>query len=159
MTNMFKETLRPRGKIYIEVYDLENRIVDKIEHSNLILESGLAALCSVIADNTAMNVNYIACGNGTADPAPSDTRLVNELSRAEIIAKVSRNSNSVLFGSYFGFEKEAGIISEFGLVINGQPAGDTGTFLARSVIGNPVSKTNFNAFSITWVVTFAGDYE
>jgi len=148
------EVLRVSGTVTIVEYDKNNNVISEIKQKNLILAKGLQKLVGSLSLENGLNINYIAAGIGTPQPTESNTRLAEEISRAEVVSKASNNVDTVIYGAYFGFEKRAGVITEVGLVSDGNERTDSGVFFSRTVLETPIVKTVSNAFSVTWAITF-----
>jgi len=149
------EDLKITGTIDIKILNRDNEVLKQWTQKNMILNTGILTLAQALAARSSIDFSYIAAGTRSTVASKTDTKLIDEVCRAEIIALTTNSIDTAIFGTYFDFSQAPGmVINEVGLVVNGTTNLNSGTFFARSVLDEPIEKTAENAFSITWAIRF-----
>lgn len=146
------ETLRIKGHVKAELFDLDGNIVQTQEVDNLVVTVAKNGFAGILNGETSFTgiINYGAIGTGTNSPAAADTTLQTEIARATVEDN-SRAGSVTTITFYFDPTTGNGAIKEFGAFIDGTASADSGTLFDR--VNLDVTKTSLNSLRITLTIT------
>lgn len=138
---------------WLFIYEDDHGKQTKIEKKNLITQSGLNWLASLLIAETTNDIPfYLALGTGTNAAVSTDTQLQTESFRKLIAAK-TRQANMVRLRGFFLNTEANGNWAEFGVYAAGTSLSGSGTLLNRLV--TPISKADNQVLTIECRLTFA----
>lgn len=145
---MLNDNLKLRGDLSIVIKDANGNIKEDRKETNLIVDSGLAYICSRMVDANDTTMTHIAVGSGTTTPAGGDTDLESVLGSRVAIDSTTHNNNTVTYTTTFAAGAGTGAVTEAG-VFN---ASSAGTMLCRTTFA-VVNKGADDIMVITWTIT------
>jgi len=147
---MIKDTLKLKGELTIVVKDKDGKVKDTRNEKNLVVNSGLAYICSRMVSTSATAMTHMAVGSGTTAATGSQTDLVSILGSRETLDSSTSSDNTVTYVSSFEAGDGTGAITEAGIF----NAATDGTMLCRTVFP-VVNKGANDTMSITWTITLS----
>lgn len=152
MDNVVSEGIKVTGHWTFTYEDVDSGEITVIERKNLITQSGLNLLASLLIGEQTNDIPfYIALGSGTTPAASTDVKLEAETFRKLIAAK-SRQSNMVRLRAFFLSTESNGDHQEFGVYAAGTENLESGILLNRLV--TPISKADNQLLTIECRLTF-----
>ena len=145
---MINDTLKLRGDVSIKLYDKNGKIKDQREITNLVVNSGLAFICSRMAGTSPAVMTHMGVGSGTTSAAAGQTALVSQLGSREALDSTNASANTIVFVCSLEAGDGTGAVSESGIF----NAASSGTMLAR-VVFPVVNKQADDTMSITHTIT------
>ena len=145
---MINDTLKLRGDVSIKLYDKNGKIKDQREITNLVVNSGLAFICSRMAGTSPAVMTHMGVGSGTTSAAAGQTALVSQLGSREALDSTNASANTIVFVCSLEAGDGTGAVSE-SAIFN---AASSGTMLAR-VTFPVVNKQADDTMSITHTIT------
>ena len=145
---MINDTLKLRGDVSIKLYDKDGKIKDQREITNLVVNSGLAFICSRMAGTSPAVMTHMGVGSGTTSAAAGQTALVSQLGSREALDSTNASANTIVFVCSLEAGDGTGAVSESGIF----NAASSGTMLAR-VVFPVVNKQADDTMSITHSIT------
>ena len=145
---MINDTLKLRGDVSIKLYDKNGKIKDQREITNLVVNSGLAFICSRMAGTSPAVMTHMGVGSGTTSAAAGQTALVSQLGSREALDSTNASANTIVFVCSLEAGDGTGAVSESGIF----NAASSGTMLAR-VVFPVVNKQADDTMSITHSIT------
>jgi len=145
---MINDTLKLRGDVSIKLYDKNGKIKDQREITNLVVNSGLAFICSRMAGTSPAVMTHMGVGSGTTSAAAGQTALVSQLGSREALDSTNASANTIVFVCSLEAGDGTGAVSESGIF----NAASSGTMLAR-VTFPVVNKQADDTMSITHTIT------
>jgi len=145
---MINDTLKLRGDVSIKLYDKNGKIKDQREITNLVVNSGLAFICSRMAGTSPAVMTHMGVGSGTTSAAAGQTALVSQLGSREALDSTNASANTIVFVCSLEAGDGTGAVSE-SAIFN---AASSGTMLAR-VVFPVVNKQADDTMSITHTIT------
>jgi len=156
-----KEHLKMKGEYRIESLNIitGERIVHEIR--NLVLQNLYTALFEFLdytaytPSANAIDLQYVAIGDGTTGPVKSDTTLQSEIFRKQYATKAFSETVFTLITSIIPSEGNpvGGFIKEVGVFANGTAAADSGTLISRASVN--IQKNSNIQLNITWKFTLS----
>ena len=147
---MLNDNLKLRGDVAIVLRDKDGNIKDERKITNLVVDSGLAYICSRMAGSSPGVMTHMGAGSGTTAAAAGQTDLVSILGSREALDSTSASANAITFQCTWSAGESTGAITESG-IFNAASSG-SGTMLARVVFG-VVNKAADDTLSITHTIT------
>lgn len=147
---MLKDTLKLKGELKIIVKDKDGNVKQDRHETNLIVNTGLAFICSRMTDATDNVMSHMAVGSGTNSPAAGDTDLQTILGNREPLDSTTHSANTVTYTSSFEAGEGTGAITEAGIF----NASAVGTMLCRTTFP-VVNKGADDTMAITWTITLS----
>ena len=145
---MINDTLKLRGDVSIKLYDKNGKIKDQREITNLVVNSGLAFICSRMAGTSPAVMTHMGVGSGTTSAAAGQTALVSQLGSREALDSTNASANTIVFVCSLEAGDGTGAVTE-SAIFN---AASSGTMLAR-VVFPVVNKQADDTMSITHTIT------
>ena len=145
---MINDTLKLRGDVSIKLYDKSGKIKDQREITNLVVNSGLAFICSRMAGTSPAVMTHMGVGSGTTSAAAGQTALVSQLGSREALDSTNASANTIVFVCSLEAGDGTGAVTESGIF----NAASSGTMLAR-VVFPVVNKQADDTMSITHSIT------
>ena len=146
---MINDTLKLRGDVSIKLYDKDGKIKDQREITNLVVNSGLAFICSRMAGTSPAVMTHMGVGSGGGTSAAANqTALVSQLGSREALDSTNASANTIVFVCSLEAGDGTGAVSESGIF----NAASSGTMLAR-VVFPVVNKQADDTMSITHRIT------
>ena len=145
---MINDTLKLRGDVSIKLYDKNGKIKDQREITNLVVNSGLAFICSRMAGTSPAVMTHMGVGSGTTSAAAGQTALVSQLGSREALDSTNASANTIVFVCSLEAGDGTGAVSESGIF----NSASSGTMLAR-VTFPVVNKQADDTMSITHTIT------
>ena len=145
---MINDTLKLRGDVSIKLYDKNGKIKDQREITNLVVNSGLAFICSRMAGTSPAVMTHMGVGSGTTSAAAGQTALVSQLGSREALDSTNASANTIVFVCSLEAGDGTGAVTESGIF----NAASSGTMLAR-VVFPVVNKQADDTMSITHTIT------
>ena len=145
---MINDTLKLRGDVSIKLYDKDGKIKDQREITNLVVNSGLAFICSRMAGTSPAVMTHMGVGSGTTSAAAGQTALVSQLGSREALDSTNASANTIVFVCSLEAGDGTGAVTESGIF----NAASSGTMLAR-VVFPVVNKQADDTMSITHTIT------
>ena len=145
---MINDTLKLRGDVSIKLYDKAGKIKDTREITNLVVNSGLAFICSRMAGTSPAVMTHMGVGSGTTSAAAGQTALVSQLGSREALDSTNASANTIVFVCSLEAGDGTGAVTE-SAIFN---AASSGTMLAR-VVFPVVNKQSDDTMSITHTIT------
>ena len=145
---MINDTLKLRGDVSIKLYDKNGKIKDQREITNLVVNSGLAFICSRMAGTSPAVMTHMGVGSGTTSAAAGQTALVSQLGSREALDSTNASANTIVFVCSLEAGDGTGAVSE-SAIFN---AASSGTMLAR-VVFPVINKQADDTMSITHRIT------
>jgi len=147
---MLKDSLKLKGELNIVIKDKDGNVKDNRNEKNLIVNAGLAFICSRMADADDAVMSHMAVGSGTNSPAAGDTDLQSILGNREPLDSTTHSANTVTYTSSFEAGEGTGAITEAGIF----NAAAVGTMLCRTTFP-VVNKGVDDTMAITWTITLS----
>ena len=147
MSNII-ENLKVRGDLNIKLYDAQGNIKEDIDHTNLVVSSGIAFIISRMGGTSKGVMSHMALGAGTTAAAANQTDLVSLLGSRVALDSATINSANMTYVSTFGAGVATGAVTEAG-IFNASSGSD---MLCRTVFP-VVNKQSGDTLVITWVVS------
>ena len=145
---MINDTLKLRGDVSIKLYDKNGKIKDQREITNLVVNSGLAFICSRMAGTSPAVMTHMGVGSGTTSAAAGQTALVSQLGSREALDSTNASANTIVFVCSLEAGDGTGAVTESGIF----NAASSGTMLAR-VVFPVINKQADDTMSITHSIT------
>lgn len=142
-----QEEVKPRINVSVELYDAKTgQLIKKEETHNLVVDSGLNILRDALYSGSISPITKIGLGSSGTAVSASDTALVQEISKHNLLSVTS--SNKMLTCQYFLNESTANgqTIRELGLFTT------SGIMYARVTLTTPIEKTNLVVAALTWTL-------
>lgn len=147
---MIKDTLKLKGELTIVVKDKDGKVKESRNEKNLVVNAGLAYICSRMVGTTAGVMSHMAVGSGTTAATGSQTDLISILGSREPLDSFAASGNTVTYTSSFEAGDGTGAVTEAG-IFNASAAG---TMLCRTVFP-VVNKGANDTMAITWTITLS----
>jgi len=147
MSNII-ENLKVRGDLNIKLYDAQGNIKEDIDHTNLVVSSGIAFIISRMGGTSKGVMSHMALGAGTTAAAANQTDLVSLLGSRVALDSATINAANMTYVSTFGAGVATGAVTEAG-IFNASSGSD---MLCRTVFP-VVNKQSGDTMVITWVVS------
>jgi len=147
MSNII-ENLKVRGDLNIKLYDAQGNIKEDIDHTNLVVSSGIAFIISRMGGTSKGVMSHMALGAGTTAAATNQTDLVSLLGSRVALDSATINAANMTYVSTFGAGVATGAVTEAG-IFNASSGSD---MLCRTVFP-VVNKQSGDTMVITWVVS------
>ena len=145
---MLKDKLKLQGELTIVVKDKNGNVKENRKEKNLIVDAGLAFICSRMVDANDSVMSHMAVGAGTNSPVAGDTDLQSILGNREPLDSTTHSNNTVTYTSSFESGDGTGAITEAGIF----SASAVGDMLCRTVFA-VVNKGVDDTMAITWTIT------
>ena len=145
---MINDKLKLRGDVAIVLRDKDGNVKDERKINNLVVNSGLAYICSRMAGSSPGLMTHMGAGSGTTAVAAGQTDLVSILGSREALDSTSASANAITFQCTWEAGKSTGAITESGIF----NASSGSTMLARVTFG-VVNKAASDTLSITHTIT------
>jgi len=148
---MAESTLRVTGRVLVELWGPDGRLLKVVRGENLVVDAGKELLANILQNGGANRPSHIGIGTSNAAVAPGQTALQGtELARVAFAATYPQLSGAtVIYKSSFGPGVGTGTVEEAG-VFN---AGTLGTMLSRFLTGT-FNKGAGSILDVTWSLTF-----
>jgi hypothetical protein len=147
---MLKDSLKLKGELNIVIKDKDGNVKDNRNEKNLIVNAGLAFICSRMTDADDAVMSHMAVGSGTNSPTAGDTDLQSILGNREPLDSTTHSANTVTYTSSFEAGEGTGAITEAGIF----NASAVGTMLCRTTFP-VVNKGVDDTMAITWTITLS----
>lgn len=135
-------------------HDLKGNQIKRITKRNLITQSGLNFLASLLINEHTNDITfYLALGTGTKPAELSDTQLQTEVFR-KIIAAKTKQGSMVRLRFFFQSGEANGDWKEFSVYVAGTENKDSGVMLNRLV--TPISKTSNTVLTLEVKILISG---
>jgi len=145
---MLNDKLKLRGDVAIVLRDKDGNVKDERKITNLVVNSGLAYICSRMAGSSPSVMTHMGAGSGTTAAAAGQTDLVSILGSREALDSTSASANAITFQCTWEAGKSTGAITESGIFNSSSGS----TMLARVVFA-VVNKAASDTLSITHTIT------
>lgn len=145
---MLKDNLKLRGDLNIVVTDKHGNVKEDRKETNLIVDSGLAFICSRMIDADDGVMSHMAVGSDNTAPTGTNTTLGSALGSREALDSATHLGDTVTYVSSFEAGEGTGAITEAGIF----NAAAGGTMLCRTTFP-VVNKGAEDIMSITWTIT------
>ena len=133
----------------IVIYDENGLLKNKIEHNNLVVNSGLAYIASRMVGNTSDIMSHMEVGTGTTAAVGANTALQTPILGSRIVINPLSSSGAVITAvAQFNAGVATGAITEAGIF----NASSEGTMICRTVFP-VVNKSATDLMIITWTIT------
>lgn len=143
-----KDQLKLKGEVFITVKDKDGKVKETRKETNLVVDSGLAFICSRMASPDQAIMTHMGLGSGSSAPAGGDTDLSNLLGARETLDNIVVNDNAVTYSSSFEAGDATGAVTEAGIF----NAGTGGDMLCRVTFAE-VNKAPEDTITINWIIT------
>lgn len=147
---MVKDSLKLRGDLKIVIKDKNGDVKVERNEKNLIVDTGLAFICSRMTDAADNVMSHMAVGSDSTTPAANDTDLGTILGSREALDSTAHNANTVTYVSSFEAGEGTGAVAEAGIF----NAAASGTMLCRTTFP-VVNKGADDTMVITWTITLS----
>lgn len=147
---MIKDTLKLKGELTIVVKDKDGKVKETRNEKNLVVNAGLAYICSRMVGTSATVMSHMAVGSGTTAATGSQTDLVSILGSREPLDSSTASANTVTYTSSFEAGDGTGAVTEAGIF----NAATAGTMLCRTTFP-VVNKGANDTMAITWTITLS----
>lgn len=147
---MLNDNLKLRGDLNIVIKDTNGNIKEDRKETNLIVDSGLAYICSRMVDANDTAMTHMSVGSGTTSPVGGDTDLETVLGSRVTLDSTAHADNTVTYTATFAAGEGTGAVTEAG-VFN---ASSAGTMLCRTTFA-VVNKGADDIMVITWTITLS----
>lgn len=147
---MIKDSLKLRGDLKIVVKDKDGNVRVERKEKNLIVNTGLAFICSRMTDAADNVMSHMAIGSNNSTPTATDTDLGTILGTREALDSTTHSANTVTYVSSFEAGEGTGAVTEAGIF----NAAATGTMLCRTTFP-VVNKGADDTMVITWTITLS----
>jgi hypothetical protein len=150
---MVRESLLWSGSVRIVIETSTRRRV--VSLTNLITDAGLNLMRDALAGlATDVEIKYVAVGTGSTAPAPSDTKLVNEVFRKPVTKQELVGTGQVQTTVYLAPYEANAAIAEIGWFAgpDAGPAKDSGILVARVLYSR--TKSELESWQIVRTDTF-----
>lgn len=163
---MFQDMMKLSGELDILLLDKDGNIKDSRKETNLVVNSGLAFICSRMAGTSAAVMSHMGLGTGTTAEAGANTDLQTPSGLRKSLTSTTPSSNTITYVASFGDGQglsnetssgngtattaitEAAIFNAAG---TGTPVAG-GTMLCRTTFP-VVNKADGDTLQITWTIT------
>jgi hypothetical protein len=143
------EEVNPKVNVVINVYEAKSgKLISTEKTHNLVVDSGLNLLKEALNTGSTSPIARIAFGTSNSVVLPSDTSLISEVFRENLLSKVPGNKS--LICNYFlnDINTNDQVIREVGLFTL------DGTMYARVVLPTPIYKTNLVVVAFSWTLSW-----
>jgi hypothetical protein len=147
---MIKDNLKLNGDLKIVLKDKNGNVKAEREEKNLIVNAGLAFICSRMTDAADSVMTHMAVGANSSTPTATDTNLGSTLGTREPLDSTVHSANTVTYVSSFEAGEGTGAITEAGIF----NAAALGTMLCRTTFA-VVNKGVDDSMVITWTITLS----
>lgn len=147
---MLKDSLKLRGDLSIVVKDKNGNVKVERKEKNLIVNTGLAFICSRMTDAADSVMSHMAVGSDNSTPTATDTDLGSILGVREALDSTVHSDNTVTYVSSFESGEGTGAVTEAGIF----NAISAGTMLCRTTF-SVVNKGADDSMVITWTITLS----
>ena len=135
------------GKLTIKKFNSNNELVQEVEVPNLIVTAGKQYIANRLTSSTPVIMSHMSIGDQSDAPNLSQTELVEELGRSELISTTLTGANIVYVAVFepgvgTGSIVEAGIFNDAG----------AGTMLCRTTFP-VITKGLTDTIAISWTVS------
>ena len=145
---MFFEKSAVIGHVSMQLYGADGRLKDSIEHHNLVVNVGLAAMAARLHNDAEGKITHIAVGASSTAAAAGQTALVAEVNRQAISAATAVTTlvtdDSVQYAATFAPGQGTGSLKEAGLV--------TASKMWCRVTFGEFNKEAGDTLTVTWVI-------
>ena len=147
---MINDSLKLKGELNIVVKDKDGNVKVDRHEKNLVVNTGLAFICSRMAGTSSSVMSHMGVGSGSTAAAAGDTDLGSLLGAREALDSTTATNNTITYVASFEAGDGTGAITEAG-IFNAASAGD---MLCRTVFA-VVNKGADDTMSITWTITLS----
>ena len=159
---MFQDIMKLSGELDILLLDKDGNVKDSRKETNLVVNTGLAFICSRMKDATATAMSHMALGTDNTAEAAGNTALGNQSGLRKALTSTTPSANTITYVASFGDgqglsnETVSGngtattAITEAGIF----NAGTAGTMLCRTTFP-VVNKADGDTLQITWTITLS----
>jgi hypothetical protein len=144
-----KDSSKVTGMVNVVVRDDAGKIKQEFTVPNLVVDTGLAFIASLMKDTTDDAMSHMAVGTDNTAASAADTTLTSELAR-QALTSTTVTSNSIAYVATFAAGTATGALTEAGLF--NDPT--TGTMLCRTVFA-VINKGAADSMTVTWTVTIS----
>lgn len=145
------ESLKVKGKLTIVVYDENGLEKNKVEHDNLVVNTGLEYIASRMIGTTQNVMSHMEVGSGTTAPIGSNTQLQTPIAGSRVVINpLTASASAVVAVAQFNTGIATGAITEAGIF----NASSGGTMICRTVFP-VVNKGITDVMIITWTITIS----
>lgn len=145
------ESLKVKGKLTIVVYDENGLEKNKVEHDNLVVNTGLEYIASRMIGTTQDVMSHMEVGSGTTAPVGSNTQLQTPIAGSRVVINpLTASASAVVAVAQFNTGIATGAITEAGIF----NASSGGTMICRTVFP-VVNKGITDVMIITWTITIS----
>jgi hypothetical protein len=155
---MLNDSLKTKGVLELKLLDAFGNVKELREHTNVVVNVGLAYIASRMKDATASVMTHMGVGSGSANPSDkTQTALGSQITRVALnsgsptLVTTNTSNDAVQYVATFEAGTGTGAITEAG-IFNAAPTG--GTMLCRTVF-DVINKGALDTLVITWKVTVA----
>lgn len=132
----------------LSVYECHNIIPS-------VLRYQLATLLTGTTPATTFNANYVALGNGSGTPQPTDVKLVNETKRGTFTNRYRIDETAYLDKFFSTTEVQGMTFTEAGVFCDGTATTDSGFLLSRIEMNESVSANETLTINAAITITSA----
>ena len=147
---MINDKLTLRGDLLITLKDKDGKVKVSREEKNLIVDVGLAFICSRMTGTSAATMSHMAVGSNNTPASATDTDLGSILGSRVALDLADSNNNTVTYTASFSAGVGTGAIVEAGIF----NASTGGTMLCHTVFP-VVNKGVDDVMSISWSVSLS----
>jgi hypothetical protein len=147
---MLNDSLKLKGELSIVIKDSNGNTKETRNEKNLVVDSGLAYICSRMVDANDGAMSHMGVGSGTTAAVSGNTDLESALGARVTLTSSNHTDNTVTYVATFSTGEGTGAITEAGIF----NASTAGTMLCRTVFP-VVNKGADDTMSITWTITLS----
>lgn len=147
---MVKDNLKLQGDLKIVLKGKDGKVKLERQEKNLIVDTGLAFICSRMTDAADAVMSHMAIGSNNSTPTATDTDLGTILGIREPLDSTTHSGNTVTYVSSFEAGEGTGAVTEAGIF----NASALGTMLCRTTFP-VVNKGADDTMVITWTITLS----
>ena len=143
--------LRCRVNVRVAVSDADGRVRAQQDAHNLVVTAGLTLLAAGLNGEAPAGLTHFAVGTSATPAAASQTALVAEVFR-DTVTQRTKAIGQLTVTYYLPTDSANGhTLREAGLFTDAR----AGTLYARVVLASAIPKTNSQAVTFTWTLTWS----
>lgn len=147
-----EESIKARGDVTITLIDTKGKVVETIEHRNLIVNVGKTLLAHRLAGDATYSTDGIATigfGSGTVTPAVTDTQLTTSNVTKAVTATYPAYNSVMFTATMTESEGNAVVFKELGLF-----SGNASPKMFSHLAINPITKSSSYQIRVDWTISF-----
>jgi len=149
--------LKAKGTLQLNLLDQFGNVIENREHTNLVVNTGLAYIASRMKDTSSSVMTHIAIGTGTTTAAATQAGLISEVARSALdsttIVTTTVTNDTIQYIATFSTGVGTGAITEAGIFNDGNPSLPE-LMLCRTVF-SVINKGANDTLVITWKISLA----